>query len=330
MDQEKKPDEDLLKNYQELKSHLENALSMSSKANDLREAKGYLIDVQYKFKGLKLRREDREELYGRLQDAFEEVNKKIDEQRRDFENEAYSNYIELQEKVEEAILLAENPKGFKETWNFLMEVQARFKGTRLLREHREILYPRLQEAFDKVKAYHENERTAYESDARKNYERLKLLVENGLLQAEETNQYKETREFLKKIQSEFKGIKLIPEQREELYARLRTAFDILSKRLDEFFRQKKKNWEVKMNYRVSEYSTEIFNLEGELEKERSYLLEIEDQLEIAISGSREITTLAGLKARIASAKTNIARKEGLIRKLQAEMAELNNRLTPEA
>ncbi len=480
MDWQQYPDEEALKNYRELKSKLDQTLKKISAAKDLRDGKVLLIEIQKEFKGLKLRREDREELYSRLQEEFARVNRQIEEERLDFEHEALLNYSELKVKVDEAMFLASNPKDFRETWDFLISVQAGFKGAKLLREHREEMYHRLQAAFDKLKAFQEKEkagfvkeaaenyaqlkqqveeaversvttldlRTAreiliecqnmirpakltgdqrdelyetvreafttlnirkeeetsrqqksadenylrlkplvgeildlagnsaefrqvreqfklvqndvrlsvlmkeqreellnklqeaftmlnlrqdeeqqgFEKEARVNYERLKLLVNQGLTQAEETNQYKETREFLKKIQAEFKGIKLVREQREELYSRLQTAFDILSKRLDEFFRQKKKNWEVKMQYKLSEFTSEIYGLQDDLEKEQANLKELEDQLEIVESSGKETEAVTGLKARIASAKMSISRKEKEMLALQAGLADLKTRL----
>jgi len=320
--------EEKLRNYNVLKSQLENALDKVNRTYDLREAKGCLIEVQNSFKGLKLQSEDREELYIRLQKAFEKVNNKIEEEHRNFENEVFMNYLNLKAKVDEAVLLADNPGNFKETWDFLVEVQSLFKGTRLLREHREELYMILQGAFDNLKTLREKEKSDFEKEAITNYERLKVLIEKGFNQARETNQYKETREFLKKIQSEFKGTRLAREQREELYSRLQSAFDILGKRLDEFFRQKKKNWEVKMQYKLSEYSTDIFDLEESLRKDRSYLRELEDQLDIAESGGKGSIAITGLKARIDSTITNIERKEKQIRDLESGMNKLKDRLEP--
>jgi len=328
MNPEESLDEEKLRNYNELKTQLENALDLVNRTNDIREAKGYLIEIQSSFKGLKLQGEDREELYHRLQKAFEKVNNQIEEERRNFENEAFMNYLNIKAKVDKAVLLAGKPENFKETWDFLVEVQSLFKGTSLLREHREELYVLLQGAFDNLKTLREREKSDFEKEAMTNYERLKALVEKGFNQARETNQYKETREFLKKIQSEFKGTRLAREQREELYSRLQTAFDILGKRLDEFFRQKKKNWDIKMQYKISEYSTDIFDLEESLRKDRLCLQELEDQLDIIESGGKGSIAITGLKSRIASIITNIQRKENQIRDLESDLNKLKDRLDP--
>jgi len=399
-------DDEAFSNYTHLKKNIDEAFDKVKQTTDLREAKGYLIDAQNHFKGLKLYQGDREQLYERLQQAFAEINKKIEDERLDFENEATQNYFQLKTKVDEAVAIANNPKDFQQAWNFLIEVQSLFKGKKLLHQHRETLYARLQHAFDALKSLKEAEKTlfeketvqnytrlkkniadvieqikateslklsrellikiqselretrlrkeqrdelygiiqqnfeilnqrfnetrqSFEKEACKNYEQLKTLVNNGLTQAQETSQYKETREFLKKIQSEFKGIRLAAEQREELYSRLQTAFDILNQRLDDFFRQKKKNWEVKMQYKLAELSAEISTTEETLEDERANLRELEDQLDIVISAGKEKDAVAGLKARIASARLSIERKEKQIQNLGIETDELKNRLEPE-
>ena len=406
MQNERGHDDDALNNYKMLKNQLEQALKKVNLTSDLREAKGILIEVQSGFKGLKLAKEDREELYGKLQDSFAEINKKIEDERTGFNNEAQQNYRVIKTKVDEALFLASNPKDFKETWDFLIEVQTLFKGTKLLREHRENLYARLQEAFEKIKAFKEigktsfekessqnyvqlkqiieeaismanqtsdfriakdalimaqaefrntkltkeqrdelnaklqdafttinlrqdHEKHAFESDAQNNYIHLKAMVNDGLVQAEESNEYKETREYLKKIQSEFKGIKLIREEREELYSRLQSAFEILNKRVDGFFHEKKKNWEVKMQYKLSSLSTDIFELDESLENDVENLKEMEDHLRIIQLSGKETSAVISLKARISSTRISIGKKENQIRNMELEMADLKKRMTTE-
>jgi hypothetical protein len=301
-------------------------LVRAGQAKDLREAKGYLIEIQSHFKGLKLRREDREELYTKLQNAFAEVNAKIEDERLEFEYEALANYADLKAVVAEGSSLAVKSRDFRATWDFLIGIQNRIKAAKLFREQREELFTGLQDAFTTVKSWRDEERQTFENEAQQNYLHLKALVEKGLIQAEETHEYKDTREYLKKIQAEFKGIKMAHEQREELYSRLQTAFDILGKRLDEFFRNKKKNWSVKMQYKLSQFDVEIFELSEALKKEQEYLSELEDQLDIIVSAGRESSAKIGLEARIGSAQRSIERKQKQILSLEMERNELQVRL----
>ncbi len=326
MEPDKNQEEDLYLNYFNLREILEVGLENASHSGNLHEAKGFLIEVQSHFRGLKLRREDREELYNKLQDAFTAINKKIEDERLDFELTALSNYADLKPDVEKASDLATNSENTKETWDFLIGVQNRIKGAKLFREQREELFGSLQEAFTMIKLRREEEQQIFAEESQQNYIRLKALVEKGLIQAEETHEYKETREFLKKIQSDFKGIKMAREQREELYSRLQTAFDILGKRLDEFFRYKKKNWEVKMQFTLSRLSADIFELQETLNKEQSYLNELEDHLEIIVSSGKDKDAKASLEARIVSARHSIERKRQQVLHLEIEKDELMNRL----
>ncbi|MCX6306258.1 MAG: hypothetical protein NT040_14940 [Bacteroidetes bacterium] len=326
MEPEKWSDDEARLNYENLKSILETGLANASQAESLHDAKGHLIDVQNHFKGLRLRREDREELYGRLQEAFANINRKIEEDRLNFENEAFANYADLKPVVADAAGRAVDSEDMKATWDLLLDLQGRIRSSKLLREHRDELYASLQDAFGMIKLRRDEERKVFDQEAQHNYTRLKSLVEKGLKQAEETHEYKETREFLKKIQSEFRGIKMVHDQREELYSRLQTAFDILGKRLDDFFRHKKKNWEVKMQFTLSRISVDIFELQTALEKEESYLKELEDQLEITASAGKEREVITGLQARINSTRRGIEQKRRQIDTLEVGKNELQNRL----
>ncbi len=482
MDWKPNHDEEFRKNFQELKHLLDSTLKKIKQINDLREAKGLLINVQNSFKEVKLHRDDREELYGRLQEAFGEINKKSTDERVQFEHEAQLNYSDFKIRIDEAVFLATNSRDFHETWNYLIEVQTSFKGAKFLREHREELYNRLQSAFDILKRTQTFEKSsefsqstqnferlhglvedaatlastcldlrnyreemirlqttireaklvkehrdelngkvqdaflilqirkdeefqktsaeattnflrykpqaaellklseksvdfhlvrekiktlqseirntqllkdqreelysllqeAFESlsirqdenqvvfnkEAKSNYERLKLLVDKGFAQAEETIKYKETREFLKKIQSEFAAIKMVREQREELYSRLQSAFNILNKRVDEFFREKKKNWMLKMQYKFSESSSEIFTLQQSLAKDQISLDELEDQLEIVVLAAKSKEVVAGLQSRINSTKKTIERKLQEIQTLEDKINDLQDLVEP--
>ena len=472
--------EELTKNYNLLKTKLENVFKKVKQTTDLKQAKIYLIEIQGEFKNIKLKREDREELYGKLQTAFSEINNKIENERLAFENESAKNYLILKPRIEDAEFLANHPKDYRESFEFLIEVQNQFKSLKLQREQRELLYARLQKAFETLKSnqpiykkpenieidanyddihqkvenvcknieitedyydakeqlievqselrattisreikdelfekiqksfiiinqrreddiknieeessthfnnfrdeiieidellktekeyktykeklksiqfelrdlkltkehrkelfdliqlnfekiidLQDKEKGYFHKESQENYKSLKELVEKGYKQAETTHEYKDTREFLKKIQSEFKGIKLKSEEREELYSKLQRAFEILNTRVDEYFHTKKKNWEVRMQYKISEMITEIENLEDEIEDEEESLLELEDQLDIIISSGKQTIAKEGLMARIASSKVSIQKKNEKIIELDNELEKLEERV----
>jgi hypothetical protein len=172
----------------------------------------------------------------------------------------------------------------------------------------------------------EEQQRLHQAESTSNYQRLKTLVDQGLKQAEESHEYKDTREFLKKIQSEFKGLKMEPAQREELYSRLQTAFDILGTRLDDYFHNKKKNWETRMNFTLARLETDIHDLSSAIEKEEQNLDELLDQLEIMESSGRESSVILAQKARITSVRGGIELKKSQLTTLTNEHANLKNRL----
>jgi len=186
----------------------------------------------------------------------------------------------------------------------------------------------IQEAFETINNRQDHERSAFENDAALNYHRLKLMVDDALNQAGESNEYKETREYLKKIQSEFKGIKLIREQREELYNRLQMAFEILNNRVDQYFREKKKNWEIRMQYKVSSLTTDIFKMRESVATDTQNLKELEDfHQNITSSVAHETKAVLGLRARVATMRSGIDRKKLQISEMEAELEELQTKLT---
>jgi len=326
MEPRKWSEEEAQQNYENLKTILETGLSNARRAGTLRDAKGFLIGVQDHFKGLMLRREDRDALYTRLQEAFADLNRQIEDEQSNFEYEALTTYAELKPDIDRASDLAANSDDLKAAWEVLLGLQDRIKGSKLMREHRDELFAGLQNAFETVKMRRDEERRAFDREAENNYNRLKVLVEKGLVQAGESHEYKETREFLKKIQSEFKGTKMVPEKRGELYSRLQAAFDLLGKRLDDFFRNKKKNWEVKMKFTLSRLSADIFELETSLKKDEDYLKDLEDQLDIIVFAGKEHEALAGLQARISSVRLSMEQKLNKIAGLENDKRELENRI----
>ncbi len=326
MEQDPYNDEILNQNYLNLKSVVEPGIDQAFSTTDLHEAKGILIEVQQHFKGLKLRHHEREELYNRLQAAFQIINSKIDDARLEIEIETTANYNELKPLVRCTMELLEQPHDPKEFWTKLIDIQTLVRDRKLNRDQRIELLTPIQDAFALLKMEREEERKVFENEASGNYQRLKEMVNQGLKLAEETHEYKETREFLKKIQGEFKGVKMINEQREELYSRLQTAFDILGKRLDDFFRNKKKNWETKMNYTLSRFDVDIYELQQTIRREQEILEELLDQMEILESSGKESSGKLALEARIVSATHSIEQKSLQVSSLKIQREELKTRL----
>lgn len=293
------------------------------------EFKELLIKLQNDIRESELTREHREKLNIATRDVFTIIDIRKEEQQERIEYNALKNYEGILPLIKDILLKSENDGDTKNIREKLKNIQLQIKEMSLLKEQRNELYAMIQEAFEKLNEKMDAEKGYFLRDARENYSRIKQLVDKGLKQAETTHEYKDTREFLKKIQNEFKGVRMIKEEREELYSRLQQAFEILNSRVDDYYHNKKKNWTVRMQYKISECETEILNLQADIEKDNEILNELKDQLEIMESSNRSDMVITGLKARIVSVDAGIKRKQGNIINLEAEIAGLKSRLDTE-
>ena len=208
----------------------------------------------------------------------------------------------------------------------LKELQWELRESKLFKEQKDIIYQILQDIFTLINLRQDMDRKQFEEEAARNYIELGKMVEHGLAQSQETTEYKETREYLKKIQSEFRGRKMIKEQREELYSRLQTSFDVLNKRVDTFFREKKKNWEVKMQFRANDLQASVMELNLRMERDLENLRELETQLDNLGSGSRDFEAKDRLMAKILSVQNAIRKNTQLIRSTEEEAISIKKRL----
>lgn len=320
------PDDIRTTNYLTLKEIVDRGLEQAASVKDPQEAKGILIDIQEHFRGLPLFRDDREELYNRLQEAFTSVNSLIENNRRAFREEADRNYREMKVQCDQALALFDTETGFRTIWDRLIEVQTEIRERKMDRENRMALLERLQDGFTLIRSEREAQQKKFESEASAGYFRIKPMAEEGLKLASETHEYKETREFLKKIRNELREARMTREQREELSSKLQTAFDILGKRLDEFFRTKKKNWMTKMNYTLARFDAENFELDKAIRKEEEFLEKLSEQLEIQNLSGKDGTGASALEARIASVRASIEAKQRQIIRNETERNELRAKL----
>ncbi len=293
---------------------------------DFYEAKDQLINIQAELKSFNLSRELKDEFFTKIQDAFTIINLKREEDIKKISEESDLQFSNFKNRIIEIEIQTGNNKDLKSIKEQLKGLQYELRDLNLTREHRKELFDLIQQNFEKVIDMQDKESGYFRKESQENYNSLKELVDKGFKQAENSHEYKETREFLKKIQSEFKGIKLKTDEREELYSKLQKAFEILNTRVDEYFHTRKKNWEVRMQYKISEMISEIENLEDEIEAEKETLLGLEDQLDIIVLSGKETIALDGLKARIASAKTGILKKIEKIDELEDELQKLEERV----
>jgi len=324
-EQKVKIENDNKHNYELIITKIMHISEKISDNNDIIQAKEELISIQTEIKNINFTRNQKDILYNLIQECFEKINFIKLESEKSKNEKSTKNYADLLENIDEILneLKINLDKNIKEKIIF---VQNQVRNADLHGERRSELLEKLQKAYSQVNQKLNNERDNFVKEASENYLKLKTLVEKGLKQANVSHEYKATREFLKKIQSEFKGIRMIKEEREYLYSKLQQAFEILGQRVDEYFRTKKKNWAVQMQYKLSELDIEVHQLKKVIELDNEKLKELEDHRDILINSGKQSTILTGVAARIESIKREILTKKERIVECEEIHKELQRKI----
>lgn len=315
--------------YRELAPMVDKALIRAGSDDDFASVREFLISVQASFRGIRMEKEKREMLYSRLQQAFDTLNGRMDREREKNREVAGKNYEYFRQQTDEILKEAGTVTHFKEVRDRIRDMQSRLKDSILLREQKDELYAALQEAFTEINRRQDSERSQFEQEGTENYKRLGKLVADGLQQAQESMEFRETREFLKRIQAGFKGIRMHKDHREELYSRLQSAFTILRERTDQYFREKQKNWEVKMEFRLRDLNVRVLELQVEISREKERLEALQDQLDILDQKPSDHPARLMVVAQIQSVTDSIRKKEELIDAAAGEIEDLQGRLESE-
>ncbi len=301
---------------------VEALLTEAEKAIDIEAYWKQLIELQQDIKDRDLTFEARNELLNKLQEAFTIIKLRREEKQRALAEEGFSNALTLEEMIAEGETLAANAEDFRVAFDHLKQIQQVFRELSLPREEREELYQRLQQAFDTLKGRQEAWFNERDRDTRENYNRLKPLVLNGLERARTSNEFKKTREMLKNIQAEFKGIRMKAESRQELYSQLQKAFDVLNQRHDEYLATKKDKMELRVDYQLSDVELRIEALQGEIEKDLLHIEELSETVDNPLFKGGEDDPTMDILNQAEVLKADVARKQALLGELLREKEEL--------
>ncbi|MBS4013136.1 MAG: hypothetical protein KGZ97_05170 [Bacteroidetes bacterium] len=267
---------DLQKNDLEKKSvvlknnllpEIEALVLKTETANNLNELWEELMASQQKVRASNLSYDVRNQLLSKLQEGFTILKIRKDEEKSVYENTAKDNVSIVEELVNQAFEIANNTDNFKEGFEKLKEIQQSFRDYKLLAEDREALYSKLQSAFETIKQRQNDFFNTKNKEAIENYGRLKPIVEAAYERAQTSMEFKKTKEHLIRVQSEFKGIKMNADERQALYSKLQSAFEILHKRQDDYYAAKKDKIELHVNYQISDIDLRIEAVRKDIDKD---------------------------------------------------------------
>lgn len=294
--------------FEKLDDEVEHMVSIAE-THDLDQLWSVLLETKDKIQNSRLVYTHRKRLMDKLQEAFVVAKIRREEKHQDFLQQARHSARYIEERLDAAqSQLEENPV-FKENWQLLLDIQQEFRQHKLEKETREILYQKLQHLFEKLKGHQSQQQSDFERQAQENTSYLAPLVSKAFEEAQNSMEFKKTKGFLIKVQSEFKGRKMRSEDREKLYSRLQTAFDTLQKRLDAYIASRKEVREFRVEGQMSDVEMKIDQLHRSLETDQEKL----ELLETSYADSLNLPTgksdPENLASQIEIMKAAIARKE---------------------
>jgi len=222
-----------IENYHNLKAIVDEAFDFFQNSENLRDVRLKLIEAQNSFKGLVLKKEQREEQFDIIQKAFDKLNEKQAAEREEFEKEAEENYSKLKIVIDESIEFSKTAEIFKDARQRLIKAQKEIRGKKLRKIQRDNLYGAIREAFEELNIRQDKYREEFDKEAEENYQMLKKSIDGAIAYALNTDNYNEARETLIKAQNTIKGMRLKKEQMDSLFSSIRETFNEVNHKQDE-------------------------------------------------------------------------------------------------
>lgn len=270
-------------NYDRIKVIVNSAVDASKTEPEYKKSREALLAAQNEFKSAKLLREHKEEFIQLINNAFEDLNKRQMEERENYEMECIENYHSLKAKVDEAISFANSSPNFTNARKALIEAQGEIKGKRLKREQRDSLYQVIRDCFDALNVRQSEERISMDSESEANYAKIKKVVDEAISFAQNVNDnFKEARETLISAQGAIKNTRLRKEQRDELYAAIRSVFEEVNSKQSEdrekYEKECSENYS-KLKTKVEEAFVDVENT-GDFRLIREGLIAVQNEIRI--------------------------------------------------
>lgn len=311
-------------NYHNLKNKIDSAIQFANSSEIFAEARKALIVVQGMIKGLKLKREQRDELYQIIRDAFDSVNSKQEDERKNFTELTSENYEKLKKIVSEAISFAKTSEDFGLSREHLINSQNQIKAVKLRREQRDELFAEIREVFEELNEKQSKERESYEVECTTNFDKLTEKVNDCFGLVHGTNEFNIIRESLITVQGEVKIAKLKKDQRNELFSRIREAFSLFDKKKNDYYDLRKEEKNKKLVDVKANLEDKIKRLEDVLAKD---LESLENQKAKLDENGIDEFLIGEIQAKIKNIETRIQEKQDSISQSKERISDIDSEIS---
>lgn len=254
-------------NFLKAKPVVEAAVKFAKEATFFKTAREKLIEVQGTLKDMKLKKEQRDELYGNIRTAFDDLNVRQDAERGEFESAVTENWAMIKPKVDEAIAFASSTEDIQAAKDALIKIQAELKDIKLKKQQKDELYSAIREVFGRLNESLNADREEYLEECNKNFADLEIKVREAILNIEYSDFLKDIREGLLAVQDEIRMLKLTKDQRNTLFSRLREGFKKFDAKRDAYYGAKNKEKNEKTEKQMASINSQLESINAELEKE---------------------------------------------------------------
>lgn len=324
-----------LKNYKNLKTKVIRCSSLADSSTDWKETRAHLKKVQGEFKGLKMKKEQRQELFDKLNKAFDTLWSRQKKDKDRYENECQRNYTSLRSKVSDCESKSRTATDWRDTREYFKKVQGEFKGIKLKRDQRQELFERMNKAFETLGHRQTKERDRYESECRSNYNRMNPRVREAFNKASYSDDFKGTRQLLKDTKSAiFDARPMKRDQKQELLNKMNAAFERLNSRAKNAFEarkaereRKQREWQARLRERISKLESAISRTEEGIYKAEEALRRQNDKLYNVRPGRREYEIKSSIRDRIRDIESSISQKKEKRYDMQRKLREMRSKLT---
>lgn len=292
-------------NYLMIKPKVEQITQNVEKSDKFNDSRKKLIDLQNEIKELKLKKNNRDELFQIIRESFNSLNERQDKQREVFSKESSENYEKIVPVVNQAIEFASNPSNFSTARQTLINIQKELKELVLSKAQRDELFGKIREVFNGLNEQQDENREEFEQESNANNAKLEIKVNEALMNIEYSNDFRDIREGLLTVQDEIKILKIKRNQRNDLLAKIRKGFEKFDKKRNAYLEQKKQD-------KIKNLNSILENLSSKNDRLNSLITEDKDTLS-NLNKQYEESKEENIKINIDDLTKKISEKEELLK-----------------
>lgn len=299
---------------------VESVLNQVKEATIFKDARQKLIDLQNELKGLRIKREKKDEIFSTIRESFNSLNTRQDEERKVFDAEADTNYSQIKPEIVEAVEFAQTNVEPQIAREKLIQTQAKLKDLTLKRTQRDELYGMLREVFEKVSGDSQAEREQFEQEASENYTKLEIKVSEAIANVEYSNDFRDIREGLIAVQDEIKIVRLKKDQRNELFKRIRKAFELFDTKRNEYMDKRKHEKSGKLSQILDSLKERLSKLEEYESNDKSALEKVQAKIDESVNDEVAATEKVNIQDRMNEREGKIADIKARIENIEKELS----------